>query len=150
MLCENCGLKNAVSIYLPSGETKIKYLCGACYKKANSDLELENFAYATSKKVKIDSVCKNCGTSFKDFEASGLFGCEECYLVFDEYIKTKFLPSFKEQKYLGKKPNMFYVREDIKNLQQLIEMCLKNGNFAKATMYGKELEKLKEENYDKL
>lgn len=150
MLCENCGLKNAVSIAIPQGEKKVKYLCGECYKKINNDFELENFAYITSKKIEIDAVCKNCGTSFKEFEASGMFGCEACYVAFNEYIKTKFLPLFTEQKYLGKKPNMFYVREDIKNLEQLIELCLKNGNFNKATMYGKELEKLKEENYDKL
>lgn len=150
MLCENCGLKNATSIYMPPNNKKIKYLCGECYKKINNDYELENLAYIATKKIEIEAVCKNCGTSFKDFEASGLFGCDNCYLVFSEYIKTKFLPMFREQKYLGKKPNMFYVKEDIKNLEQLIEICLKNGDFNKATKYGKELEKLKEENYDKL
>ena len=150
MLCENCGLKNVVSIAIPRGETKVKYLCGECYKKINNDFELENFAYVSAKKVEIDITCKNCGISYKDFESSGLFGCENCYKTFDEYIKNKNLPIFKEQKYLGKKPNVFYIREDIKNLEQLIEICLKNGDLNRATKYGKELEKLKEENYDKL
>ena len=57
---------------------------------------------------------------------------------------------FKEQKYLGKKPNLFYVEQEIKNLEQLIEICVKNGNLQKATKYGKELEKLKEVYYDRL
>lgn len=150
MLCENCGLKNASSIYMPPKENKLKYLCGECYKKINNDLELENFAYVSSKNLEIDIICKNCGNSYKEFESTGLFGCDKCYSTFNEYIKNKFLPMFAEQKYMGKKPNMFYVREDIKNLEQLIELCLKNGNLNKATNYGKELQKLKEENYDKL
>ena len=150
MLCENCGLKNATSIYMPPNSNNLKYFCGECYKKINNEYELDNLAYVESKKIEIDSICKNCGTSFKDFESSGFFGCEHCYYIFEEYIKAKFLPMFAEQKYMGKKPNIFYIRQDIKNLEQLVELCLKKGDLNKATKYGKELEKLKEENYDKL
>lgn len=150
MLCENCGQKNATSIYMPPNENKLKYLCGACYKKINNDYDLENFAYATAHKVEIESVCKTCGKSYKEFTKTNLFGCENCYVSFNEHIKTKFLPLFKEQKYLGKKPNIFYINQEIKNLEQLIELFLKNGNYQKATMYGKELEMLKAENYDRL
>lgn len=149
MLCQNCGLKNATSIYMPPNQTKIKYLCGACYKKLNCDSELDNLAFVSAKSVKINLVCKNCGTSLKDFEESGLFGCENCYNTFEEHIKN-FTLKFKETKYLGKKPNLYYVAQEIKNLENLIEMCLKNGNLQKATLYGKELERLKEENYDRL
>lgn len=150
MLCQNCGLKNATSIFMPPNETKIKYLCGECYKKINNEFELEKFAFSSVKKIEIEATCKNCGLTFKEFNSSGLFGCEKCYQVFEEYISTNVLPIFKEKKYLGKKPNLYYVQEEIKNLEQLIEMCLKNGNFQKATYYGRELKKLKEENYDTL
>ena len=94
--------------------------------------------------------CKNCGTTFDEFKSSKLFGCAECYETFNDYIKNHILVNFKEQKYLGKKPNIYYVEKEIKNLEQLIEICLKNKNFNKATKYGIELQKLKEENYDKL
>ena len=99
MLCENCGKKNATSIYMPPNETNLKYLCGECYKKLNNDTDLENFAYMQAQQVEIDAECKLCGTKFSDFENSGLFGCENCYKAFNEYITKKNLPNFKEQKY---------------------------------------------------
>lgn len=149
MLCENCGNKNATSIFMPPNNNKLKYLCGECYKKINSSNELENLAYIATNEMKLNIVCNNCGTSYKDFESSGLLGCEHCYVVYKNYI-SNFLLKFKEQKYLGRKPNLYYVQTEIKNLEQIIELCLKNGNLQKATIYGKELEKLKEASHGKL
>jgi len=150
MLCENCNKKDATSIFMPPNENKLKYLCGACYRKLNLDNSLDNFAYAEVKNIKLDSKCKSCGLEFKEFEKTGLFACENCYASFADFVKQNIISKFKEQKYLGKKPNVFYIRQEIKNLENLIELNLKNGNFQKATIYGKELEKLKAENYDKL
>ena len=150
MLCENCGKKNATSIFMSPNSNKIKYLCGSCYKELNSDVELENFAYTKTMELTKNKVCKSCGTSFSEFEKSGLFGCADCYKTFADYIKNNFLSMFKEQKYLGKKPNLYYVESEIKNLENLIEICLKNGDLQKATKYGKELERIKGENYDRL
>lgn len=150
MLCENCSKKNATSILMSPNGNKLKYLCGECYKILNNSEELEEFARLATKNIKMEVVCKNCGTKFKDFECSGLFGCEKCYIFFSEYVKNNIICKFKEQKYLGRKPNLYYVQQDIKNLEQLIELCIKNGNFQKATQYGKELETLKEGCHGKL
>ena len=150
MLCENCGKKNVTSIFLPPNEKKLKYLCGECYKKLNSDLELEKFAYSYIKSIKIDSKCNNCGTTFGEFEKSGLFGCSECYNAFKEYINNNVLNLVKEPKFLGKKPNMYYIESEIKNLETMIEICLKNGDLNRATKYGKELDDLKESCYGRL
>ena len=94
-------------------------------------------------------MCNNCGTTYKEFTKSGLFGCAECYKAFNEYINKEFLTLFKNNRYTGRKPNLFYVQSEITNLEQLIEICLKNGDYQRATLYGKELEKLKEESYDR-
>lgn len=150
MLCENCGQKNATSIFMPPNETKLKYLCGVCYKKLNQDTELDNFAYNMAHNVEIAVTCDCCGLSIEEFNKTKVFGCENCYKYFNNLVVQKFLSNFKEQKYLGRKPNVFYIRQEMKNLEQLIEVCLKNGNYQKATKYGKELEKLKADNYDKL
>lgn len=150
MLCENCNKKNATSLFMPPNENKLKYLCGACYKKLNADSSLDNFAYVEAKNIGFEAKCTFCGLDFKEFEKTGLFACENCYVAFSDYLKQNILNKFKEQKYLGRKPNVFYIRQEIKNLENLIELNLKNGNFQKATQYGKELEKLKAENYDKL
>ena len=150
MLCENCGKKNVTSIFLPPNQKKLKYLCGECYKKFNADLELERFAYSNAMSIKIDEMCKTCGTTFKEFEKSGLFGCMDCYKAFKEYIDLHILSIFKEKKFLGKKPNVYYIESEIKNLEHLVEICLKNGDLNRATKYGKELDELKDKRYGRL
>lgn len=150
MLCENCNQKDSTSIFVSPKTRQLQYLCGACYRKINNDIELETLALKATKDIKIEAKCNSCGTTFAEFKASGMFGCEECYTAFEDYLKTNFLPLFKEQKYLGKKPNAYYVQKQIKELEQMVEICLKNGNLQKATIYGKEIQKLKEQNYDKL
>ena len=150
MLCQNCSKKDATSIFLPPNQTKLMYLCGACYKILNNNVELENLAAQQAQNLNIEENCRFCGLKYNDFKNSGLFGCAECYNTFSDYINQNFLQMFKEKKYLGKKPNLYYVQQEIKNLEHLIEMCLTNGNFQKATKYGKELEKLKEQSYGKL
>ena len=150
MLCENCKNKNATSFCIDENTKKLKYLCGECYRNLNREKELERFAYAETLNFSVEATCKECGTTFNEFKASKLFGCANCYKAFDTYIYQSFLPNFKEQKYLGKKPNAFYIEQEIKNLEQLIEISLKNKNFNQATKYGVELQKLKEANYGKL
>ena len=150
MLCEICNKKDATSISLDEQTNKLKYLCGECYRRINNELELERFAYAEAQSFTIENVCNACGTTFEEFKSSKLFGCANCYKAFNDYIMKNIMPNFKEQKYLGKKPNAYYIQQEIKNLEQLIEICLKNKNFNKATKYGVELQKLKEANYDKL
>lgn len=150
MLCENCGKKDATSIFMSPKDNKLKYLCGNCYRKINNDVELENLALKETNEIKIEEKCLGCGETFAEFMSSGLFGCEQCYDAFSNYLKSNFLNNFNEQKYLGKKPNAYYVQKQIKELEQMVEICLKNGNLQKATKYGIEIKKLKEQNYDKL
>lgn len=149
MLCENCGKKDATSIFM-SSKNKLMYLCGGCYRKINNDVELESFALNETKKIKLEEKCSVCGETFKEFQSSGLLGCENCYEAFKEFLKNSFINQFKEQKYLGKKPNAFYVNKQISELEQMVEICLKNGNLQKATKYGLEIQKLKEQSYGRL
>lgn len=149
MLCEHCNKKDATSIFLISQTGKLQYLCGACYRKINNEVELESLAIKETNNIKIEPKCPSCGTTYKEFNMSKMFGCEECYNAFEEFLKSSFLPLFKEQKYFGKKPNAYYVEKQIKELEQMVEICLKNNNFQKATQYGLEIKRLKEQNYDR-
>lgn len=150
MLCENCKKKDATSIFVSPSSKKLMYLCGACYRRLNNEVELETLAINATKTVDLEKKCQNCGESFQEFQSSGLFGCENCYTTFEEYLKNNFLCLFKEKKYLGKKPNLFYVQKQITELEQMVEICLKNGDLQKATKYGVEIQNLKEQNYGKL
>ena len=149
VICENCGVKDATSILKLSRENKMKYLCGACYKKLKDEEEITGLANKVSDAISAELSCPSCGLVLKEFNETKLFGCENCYKIFIGNVKET-LKNFKNQRYTGKKPNVFYIRQEIKNLEQMIEICLKNGDFQKATKYGKELEQLKADNYDKL
>lgn len=150
MLCENCQIKYATSIFLSPKTQKLTYLCGECYRLLNNDVELDILATSETKSINLELTCKNCGTTFNEFSNSGFFGCEKCYEVFEGYLKQNVLSLFKEDQYLGKKPNLFYIQKQIKQLEQMVEICIKNGNIKKATKYGEEIQKLKEQNYGKL
>ena len=84
MLCENCGKKDATSIYMSPKDNKLKYLCGACYRKINNDNELDALALKEIRDVKLEAKCLNCGETFNEFMSSGLFGCENCYDAFSD------------------------------------------------------------------
>ena len=79
---------------------------------------------------------------------------DEGYLVVLEeevkWLRKNRFMKVKEKKYLGKKPNAYYVQKQIAELEQMVEICLKNNNLQKATKYGLEIQKLKEQNYGKL
>lgn len=150
MLCENCNKKDATSIFMTPNGNRLQYLCGDCYRKLNNDVEMEVFALKETKNVKIEQCCSCCGETFKEFLNSGIFGCENCYKTFNDYLINNFLVLFKEKKYLGKKPNAYYVEKQIRELEQMVEICLKNGNLQQATKYGVEITKLKEQSYGKL
>lgn len=149
MLCDSCGKKDATSIFM-SKDNKLKYLCGTCYRKLNNEIELEMLAIKETNNIELETKCLSCGETFEEFKSSGMFGCENCYNAFADYLNKIFITKFKEQKYLGKKPNIFYIKKQIKELEQMVEICLKNGNLQKATKYGVEIEKLKEQCYGRL
>lgn len=150
MLCENCKIKDATSMAFSDKFNRNVFLCGKCYKNINTDLALDDFANFEANKIKVETKCLNCGTTLNEFNTLGCFGCEKCYISFKDYINNNLLPLFKDKKYDGKKPENYYFSKKIKDLEQMIEICLKNGDFAKATKFGKELSALKEGNYDKL
>ena len=150
MLCEKCQKQNATSIFLSPETNKIIYLCGACYRKTNNDIELEKFAIKETVEINHEQVCTNCGTSYAEFIKTSSFGCEKCYEAFKDYVEKNIINLFDERQYLGKKPNAYYVQKQIKELEQMVEICLKNGNLQKATKYGLEIKKLKEDNYARL
>ena len=150
MLCVRCSKKDATSIFVTPNSKEIKYLCGECYSLIKSEIEIEKLSTNAVDNVKIEQVCKNCGLTYKELINTSYFGCERCYDTFKSYIEQNIIPNFKNKKYKGKRPNAFYVEKEIKHLQQMVEICLKNNNLQKATEYGKQIQKLKEENYGRL
>lgn len=96
MLCQNCGKYPAVINYSENinGNKSEYHLCAACYaelkaefnNKIQDDLLAGGFKIRSSRKA-----CPVCGTTYADYEKTGLLGCAGCYDVFKEEL----LPSIR-------------------------------------------------------
>ncbi len=96
MLCQRCKKNAATENYVEiiNGEKFESHLCAKCSSELYGELHSkmsENvcawlFGSSAPKKV-----CPVCGTTYADYERSGLLGCASCYDVFKEEL----LPAIK-------------------------------------------------------
>ncbi len=96
MLCQRCKKNAATENYVEiiNGEKFESHLCAKCSSELYGELHSkmsENvcawlFGSSAPKKV-----CPVCGTTYDDYERSGLLGCASCYDVFKEEL----LPAIK-------------------------------------------------------
>jgi len=148
MICENCKKKEATSIYNLSKQKKIIYLCGGCYRELSNDVALDDFASYETSNVKVNEKCLTCGLTLTDFNKTKTFKCCDCYNHFFKYIKQN-VKNFDNKNHIGKVANSFLIQKEVKNLEQMIELCLKNNDYTRASKYGEQIKKIKEEYYGK-
>lgn len=106
MLCDNCGKKEANVRYSENinGVKRELHLCEECSQK----LEIDNFSFnmpidfssffgdfledfSTPEFMPLlqeirELKCNKCGNTFEDIVNTGKFGCENCYLTFENRI----------------------------------------------------------------
>ena len=143
MICENCKERNATSycqIKLP-GKTIQKYLCQQCRALLVRDDEL-----SVNPEFKIkNQYCNNCGTTLKDFIASGYVGCESCYVEFYPVVKQALGSFQKSQIHQGKVPERFKRQKEIKELENLLEKAMENSDLVQVNRLSFKLKQLKGE-----
>lgn len=91
MLCQRCKKNVATENYVEiiNGEKYESHLCAKCsqemygqlHSKMSEDVCAWLFGSNAPKKV-----CPVCGTTYADYERSGLLGCASCYDVFKEEL----------------------------------------------------------------
>ncbi len=101
MICDECGIRPATIrlMTIVNGEKAARNLCVRCMtdmKKQLPNLDLSgldsmlaNLLAATKKAgvqsdPEIDITCEHCGTTYAEFQKTGLLGCAECYNAFRE------------------------------------------------------------------
>ncbi len=152
MLCQHCKKNIATNDYIEIINDKMyeSHLCNECYadlygelnSKANNDLWAGLFGTSTGR-VK---VCPVCGTTYADYERTGLLGCTSCYDVFKEEL----IPSIKriqgKVNHVGKKANnndAFGLHRQLKTLQEELETALRQKRFADAGRLNKKIDAIK-------
>ena len=146
MICENCKERNATSYCQIKIDGKVvqKYLCQQC-----RSLLVRSDELSVNPEFKIkNQYCNNCGTTLKDFIASSYVGCECCYIEFYPIIKQALLGVQINETHQGKVPQRFVKKQEILEVEKLLEMALQNSDLTQVNRLSYRLKQLKGENND--
>lgn len=152
MLCQQCK-KNPVAVnYIESiNGNKIElHLCASCYldmcgetsKKINNNLYAGFFSSA---KPKLKS-CAVCGTTYEDYERTGLLGCAACYDVFKDELIPSILRIQGKTEHVGKrggKSDDLLLNVKLKELQKKLEEALRDKRFGEADAINRQINSIK-------
>ncbi|RCW53907.1 MULTISPECIES: UvrB/UvrC motif-containing protein [Halanaerobium] len=170
MLCDRCG-ENEASVHLTriiNGQKEEIHLCEDCARKSsklNSDdnnLSFQSllsgilnhnfsnqdssfFSNKNSEKV----ICPNCGLSYQEFTQSGLFGCGECFKVFDKKLDDLFKRIHGNTRHSGKYPLSFKQKieaeSEINQLKIDMQTAVENEDFERAAKIRDEIHAIKDD-----
>lgn len=147
MLCQRCKKNAATENYVEiiNGEKFESHLCAKCSSELYGELHSkmsENvcawlFGSSAPKKV-----CPVCGTTYADYERSGLLGCASCYDVFKEEL----LPAIKaiqgKVEHVGKvetNNDDLGLHRRLKSLQVQLEAALREKRYVDAGKLNKRI-----------
>lgn len=151
MLCQHCK-KNIATVNfvdIINGDKFESHLCDMCYavlgaelnSKANNDFWADLF----SAPPKPEKVCPVCGTTYSDYEHTGLLGCAICYDMFKEEL----LPSIQriqgKTRHVGrvtKNNDEFGLHRKLQELQEQLEQALKARRFNEANRLNRQIKEI--------
>ena len=148
MLCQRCKKNTATyhNVEIIDGKRFESHLCNICHTAfPEADSGLYGWMFGTPKKLK---VCPVCGTSFADYERTGLLGCASCYDVFKEEL----LPLIRQMQDIqgevqhvgkvGSNNDEHGLYRRLKTLQEQLEAALREKNFAEAGRLNKRIDEI--------
>lgn len=171
MLCEKCQEREATIIYteIINGVKNEHSLCSECARDMDFGDELPFAellagilgAYAAENEKREDAmeqvVCPSCKMSYRDFIRQGVFGCEDCYNVFEPLIEGNIKKIQGNSIHTGKRPRYNKgvkmktkmteeetVAEKIEVLQEKLKEALKEEDYEEAAKLRDEIRALKE------
>lgn len=152
MLCQHC--KKNVATYNRideiNGERFETHLCQSCYinlfgglNSMNTVGDIDALLFGTPSFGR--KKCPVCGTSYSDYERTGLLGCASCYDVFKEELMPTVKRIHGKTQHVGKiglnnDDHGLYRR--LKSLQEQLESALRNKRFAEAGRLNKRIDEI--------
>lgn len=141
MMCSNCGKQKANFMYteIINGVKKEIRLCSECADKLGflesmsfnmPSLDFSNFLgdFLNEYNTLMPSIfserekalkCSKCGMDYDEFLRTGMFGCSNCYDVFQEEIEPLLKQLHGDIKFLGKKSNNNLKASKLKDLETI-------------------------------
>ena len=151
VLCQHCKKNVATLNYVEkiNGEKFECHFCKSCYaslfselhSKQNGDIwsELLQNPYIQKK------VCPVCGTTFEDYERTGLVGCASCYDVFKDELLVDIERIQGKVSHVGKvgtNKDEFGLHRKLKTLQEELELALREKRYADAGRLNKRIQEI--------
>ena len=152
MLCQHCKKNEATenSVEIINGTVYESHLCRSCYQELfghlGGGLWAELFGTSAPKKKS----CPVCGTTFADYERTGLLGCASCYDVFKEELLPAIRRIHGKVEHVGKVENNndeFGLHRRLKGLQEQLETALREKRFSEADILNKRIKEITSEIY---
>ena len=143
MLCCNCQENQATKAYTHEvgGVEKTEYYCLRCYHQLFLTVDmplLETVGNA--------SECLSCGRTLKEFFASGIVGCEDCYKAMQKEIMPVIILMQGDKTHCGRKAVLSADREKLilerNDTKERVEACMAKQDFMGAKIYSEKLKKL--------
>ena len=119
MLCQNC-MKNEANTHIKqtvNGETTESYLCFECYTKLRHGSVNEGFGFGLGdliNQIFSDNLllgshsealrCPKCGNTYETIAKKGKVGCDKCYEVFYDNMRSSLQKIHGKVKHAGKAP----------------------------------------------
>ena len=152
MLCEHCKKRQADVNFvgIVGGKPVALHLCNICYAEYGGKFSQSTYkpewASLLGGDDKYEKICPVCGTTYADFERSGLLGCTSCYDVFKEEL----IPAIRKVQgkvqhvgKIGKNNDELGLHRRLSILQERLESALKAKRFSEADSLNRQIKSVK-------
>jgi protein arginine kinase activator len=150
MICQNCKKNKATheTVSVINGKKYESYLCDKCYSErfGSLDTQIDLFSDLFTENNKKVKVCPMCGSSFADYERTGLLGCAGCYDVFREdllpVISRIQLGNTKHVGMVGKNTDEHDKVRELKELQSQFEKAMREHRLSDANRINRRIDEI--------
>ena len=156
MLCQHCKKNTATVHEIDSinGNKFESHLCAACYAELfgelSSQANYDVWAKLFGTGAEPAKICPVCGTTYSDYERTGLLGCASCYDVFKEEL----IPSIRriqgKVNHVGKATennDKYGLHRRLKSLQEQLENALKERRYSEANRLNQQIKEINKSLY---
>ncbi|MBI1869639.1 MAG: UvrB/UvrC motif-containing protein [Chlamydiae bacterium] len=132
-LCEGCAKGKGIDIYSKFSVSDL--LSGL------AEIEETEIAHGTQE-------CSRCGMTYREFKDIGRFGCPECYVAFQDFLKPLFEAIHKASRHVGKVPKRWSKHTsqetELKTLEDELTKAITREAFEDAARLRDRIKELKE------
>jgi len=165
MMCDECGIRPATIrlMSIINGEKIARNLCANCLAEVKKQLpELDLFSpeglfaslLAAAKQIdrprqpEIEITCPNCGTTYEQYQKSGLLGCAECYTAFREPLEALLLRIHGQTRHTGRVPGAprdgVATKHNVAELKRRLAVAIQTEEYEQAAAIRDEIRALDE------